>query len=1335
MTSPSEQTAPNPVVYGKYQLLELLARGGMAEVFKAKSHGVEGFEKVLVIKRILPELSRNPQFVDMFINEAKICVTLSHANIVQVFDLGKAEETYFIAMEYVAGYDLATVLARARSYKRPLPAELAVYVASEVAKALDYAHRRRDSYLRPLNIVHRDVSPQNVLLSFEGEVKLTDFGIAKARTIVEDETQMGVLKGKYAYMAPEQANGREVDARTDLFALGTVLYEALSGKNPFAAESTYDTLQNVRRGEATPLHQLGGETPDELSHIVALAMSPGIESRHPNAGRLYEDLIQFLYSSGRRVGAHDLARYLEELREASERDAWDEGTSKLERDFAADGTPSARHRGAAATPAEVPSSKPSSQSKRTTGTGEKVATGVRRPRAERRDVTILATLASRIDLTPENTMRALIARFGGQVIEQTTAADGRWMVVAFGVSDPDGRDTEAAARCGLRIARAASATQAGLEPSMRLGLTAGRVLVDLSGDILRDERYDGLLAEARQLAGRARTGALMATPATERLLSRRFNLDRDSSTGDGALRITGERSVAEASGRFVGRRNELRSIGEVLALSNRGQRRVLALVGEAGVGKTRLIVETIRRLRLGGHEVGVYVATVNRQGRDVPLASFQEMLRVILGIDELDPEPLIRDKIGRLRELGLTQSELRAVEITLGVQRDEEGGEVGNRPLRSAFTRIATRLAADRLTVFVFDGAEWMDDESQVLVDSLLRDTALARLLVSFAFRPGFVHAWTDLPGFSEVQVGALSDDEVVTLSADRLGAEEVPLPLLREVTAKSGGNPLYVEEYLNALRDAGAVELASGAVVYRPEVAEVEVPKTLRGIVAARMARLGPVQRHLLQVASVVGPRFASDVLAKVAGEDVSTVARALAVLESRGIVVRQGSSEYGFAHELGGEVLRESLTLEAKRELHGAVAAALEALYPQRVDELAERLADHFREAGEREKALDYLVRAADRLEAEHVLDGASAALGRAIELLRQAPSPDRDRLLGLYRRIGELAFRSRDLERGADRMMTAIELAEGLGREDYVARFCMLRGRLLANANRFHEGRQWLNRAREVARRIGVRDLLRDVVLGAAEAFTKNGEYSSAIGLLREALSLSRDTGDLNAQIRCLIPLSLAYAATGDQRTSLETLDEARKLAGLETDRFTDCEILKTESLIHYYAKNWDVAIDLSSRGLELSKEYGFWYEAAVNAHNMGEGHLRVGDYKRAFAQLRYSYELSREHGFTKIEYNNLRVLGFIDAVRFRSPEGRERIAQAMRHAEENAYVWDQIQSRYLLALADYALGRIDDARRGLRETMRLSAEHGDTRYHDDAVQTLRAIDEGQEVKLPA
>ncbi len=233
--------------YGEYVLLDRVAAGGMAEVFRAKREGVEGFEKIVAVKRVLPHLSNNAEFVEMFIAEAKIVASLTHPNIAQIFDLGKIDASYFIAMEFVEGRDLRTILSRASDRDTRLGVDLAAIIAAKVGAALEYAHRHRDEEGKELQIVHRDVSPQNILVSSEGEVKLVDLGIARAATKAS-HTDSGSLRGKLLYMSPEQAWGKSLDRRSDIFSLGVVFYEVLTGHPLFSGNSEIKRSRESSRG-------------------------------------------------------------------------------------------------------------------------------------------------------------------------------------------------------------------------------------------------------------------------------------------------------------------------------------------------------------------------------------------------------------------------------------------------------------------------------------------------------------------------------------------------------------------------------------------------------------------------------------------------------------------------------------------------------------------------------------------------------------------------------------------------------------------------------------------------------------------------------------------------------------------------------------------------------------------------------------------------------------------------------------------------------------------------------------------------------------------------------
>ncbi len=306
---------PKIIPFGKYELLEKIAVGGMAEIFKTRTKGVGGFEKYLAIKRILPHLSENKDFIDMLINEAKIAVMLSHANIVQIYDLGKIEDSYFIAMEYIEGKDLRALMSRCDQIGMPLFIQHAVFVTIEVCKGLEYAHAKTEMTStgpREMNIVHRDVSPQNVMISYEGEVKITDFGIAKA-TVNIRETEAGVVKGKYEYMSPEQASGLAVDRRTDIFSTGIVLYEMLTEKKPFRGESDLSILERVREAKVEPPSKYNKSIPKKLENIVlkALAKEPG--DRYQTATELKDELTRFFYSSTFNFTTSNLAAFMKSV--------------------------------------------------------------------------------------------------------------------------------------------------------------------------------------------------------------------------------------------------------------------------------------------------------------------------------------------------------------------------------------------------------------------------------------------------------------------------------------------------------------------------------------------------------------------------------------------------------------------------------------------------------------------------------------------------------------------------------------------------------------------------------------------------------------------------------------------------------------------------------------------------------------------------------------------------------------------------------------------------------------------------------------------------------------
>ncbi|WP_437798087.1 serine/threonine-protein kinase [Sorangium sp. So ce693] len=1300
--------------FGRYRLLERLGEGGMAEVFKAKSFGVEGFEKVLVIKRILPKLAEQGRFVDMFVHEAKLAVRLSHANIVQVFDLGRVDHpngdptSYFIAMEYVPGLDLATLLARCRRAKRPIPLAMAVFMAAEIAKALDHAHRRRDEQSRPLGIVHRDISPQNILLSWEGEVKVTDFGIAKATQSMTDEevgeNRAGRIRGKLAYMSPEQSRAGAIDGRSDLFSLGTVLYEMLAGSNPFAAPTAFEIMRRLQASEYPPLALVRPDVPRSLVDVVSTMLAKNPEDRFPDAGRLHEALLGFFYATAERFGANDLAEFLEPFHE--------EKSAEIQAGAVLQEEPNGANE---RTPVEVP---------HTTSTRSRSASGLlqllekadsgpaARGLGERREVTALVLIFTGSEDDAARRMaraRDVLARYGALLLEQEASQ----LVAVFGLGDADGRDTEAAVRAALVILRSRGGGAA-----VSAGIHLARILVDSAGAPIRDERLTSLIASAQALA-RATESQVAVSNLTGRVLRDAFTTEELPGAGrtapEGGRVVTSAQPPDGAYGRFIGRRDELKQLGDILAAATRKRAQIVVIQGERGIGKTRLLAEMERRLSKGDYNVGVYVASCPHNGADVPWSGLTAMLQVLCGIQEGDDEERIRAVLPRLRALGLREDESAAVLGQLGAALAERRAPQGTTAiLRTAFPRMVQSLCEDRLHCFAWDDAQAMD---QLTAETLLATAGRAgglRAVLMLATRSDPPPLLEAHPHFYRLKVGELSDSDSARLMSARIGATFLPPDVVAFCRERAGGHPLFLEELIKELLDSGALSVAGGVVKARLDGASA-VPRSLRTLIATRVRRLDPSDRAVLQAAAILGDPVPTEVLAALLQQKLPAVNRAISGLATRDLLRLKGPAQASFASPMHGEIVLDAIPPELRRELHAAAAAAYVAVVGEESAEHAERIGQHFYQAGDRDRAATFYARAALHKIRASQLDPALRLIFQALDLGDHA-----------HRSPAELSAWLGALADVVVRVRSAPDLAD-------------VAARALRRVDEAGTPEQKLSARVDLARALGAVDLFADAYARLEEAYALAGDRED---LRRKALACETEigvrTGDFARAERAveqleatgaiddprlLLAISQTRAATGDIAAALRALDRAEAL-GDPGDLAAASEREKQRVLVHVFLRDFDAAVKSSARAVDLARSAGLRFETAAALHNLGDASRRLGDLPRAYASLTESKELAEESGHERLASINRAHLAYLDGLSGAAGAG-ELLRELARYADARSYRTDALESRYLLGALLKQRGLVKEARRELAEVLDLASAYGNKLVADDARSALSEL----------
>ncbi|MEZ4367912.1 MAG: protein kinase [Kofleriaceae bacterium] len=638
--------------FGKYTLLRKVGAGGMAEVFLARTAVAQGLAKTLVLKKIHPAYARSRQFVTMFVDEAKIALGLNHPNIVQVFDFGAVDDTYFLAMEHVEGLDLLRLLQDCAAQRRRIPYGLSCYVVQQVAKGLDYAHRKADEFGDPLGIVHRDISPQNVLLSWDGAVKIVDFGIARARDVHEEE---GVIKGKFAYMSPEQARGEPVDCRSDVFAAGIVLYELVCARPLFTGKGK-EALEMVKAGAIPPPRQYAPELPETLEKTILRALAFDRNDRYATARDLQSDLGRSMLEWGQRTGeladSSLLAQFLSTVVPAERRVPTLRPPSEPVRPApsASASLPELATPRPAATPRPIAGAGPQTSGVVAGAAGPQLSVdpsgplrapepSVREGARERRYVYVLdgvlrgiAALERRVGGDGAARLLGDFAHIARDVAfkhdallveppagDEAPPRDAIRLVVGLPLASED--DADRVVRLGLALIDALDGVGADVEPELRLGVGIQRGVARVArGGAGAAELEDATAAFASRLARQAAGGEILVGGRVFRAARAEWVFEELPAIdvpiefeGAGGLRVDDEtdpglrrirvyrlggakertqrlRERARARGHLLGRELELKALRDAYrdVVLTRSKRQ-LTLVGDAGVGKRTLV--------------------------------------------------------------------------------------------------------------------------------------------------------------------------------------------------------------------------------------------------------------------------------------------------------------------------------------------------------------------------------------------------------------------------------------------------------------------------------------------------------------------------------------------------------------------------------------------------------------------------------------------------------------------------------------------------------------------------------------------------------------------------
>lgn len=1307
---------PTPRRLANFEVVRRLGMGGMAEVFLAKKRGAEGTYKLLVLKRILPDYVSSRRFRVMFAEEAQLATRLNHPNIIQVYDFQDyGDDGQLLSMEYVDGPDLRVLVKALRNQGEKLSPAIAAYIVAEVAKGLHYAHERKDERGAPLDIVHRDVSPQNILLSYDGAVKVGDFGIASANLFREEP---GVLKGKTGYMSPEQAWGKKLDRRTDIYSLGVILHELLTGRPLHGALEGDALLEAVRAGHVEPPSTYALGIPASLDEIALRALERDPDQRYETARDFAAALSRAIFELGQLVDAHALETTMVSLlgeRRPEESTELEGGTrsptgeASAENFDALDGTPvqpllAYREQGQEVRHVAVVSLELTGHDSLVDCLGEHGA----RASLDRIASTFDAIAFKRnmqLDWQRENGLLVRAHGVAGLMTHPASAAaDSVWFAV------------------DLHEGAAAACEDLGVELKAQIGIVrsiaTGRR--DQSGHLIDHELPESALYLANLLRDRAEPGTSLVAGGLYRLVRRDFlwgdapNIElgehaehelpatmRVYALLRGLTREEKQEEVALAPTQLMGRDAEMadlhaayyRAVGQAP-----GEARVTVRVvsGELGIGKTALINAFVNELP---PDARVLRAECTQARQDVPYETVAEWLRELTGTRQDQSleraKPLVEAALGWGTEGEAREATERLAELCtgrLGVAYDEAEVSQQRQWILAGLRRFFVRATEEGPLVVVLDGMQWCDQASLELLGALLEEGEQLPVLLLFVTRPDQRIA-PFIQGILRLDLGGLSLENQARLLQVRLGVGPGVEKACADVFPRAAGNPYFLLEMVDALLERGVLEIRElpdgSQALERIDLqgSVLTLPTTLEQLLADRLTELSEEEQLLLDWLSVAGGPLQLNELEQLFGPATN---EALVRLSSRGLIeIRE--EKVDVKHPLTRDVAYRSMHSERRQELHRGLGELLAASGQNRGIHAA-TVARHLAKGGNSEQAIELYLEAARVARASYQMPLATRCYRKVIALL---PAED-PRLLECHEALEAI---SRNEGRWKERLIhldKLRQLAVRIQNSYWVAMSLLRSARYELDGGRLARAAQLAKMCEQAALQAGSDMIVVRARALLAEVLRDLGDMQGALAAVDRALSMSENP-DVTPRLRAEV---LRAKGTLLRRVgrAVEALDAyAESIAVFQQVGARRMEARAKSSLAFslYALGRYEDGIYMAHEAMQIDMAIGGRFQIAKTLANIGLCYAGAGASERGLEYLNRAQEAHERYGERDSRADTLLVTAEVLLELGRWEEAASYVGDAGALIQVTESRYDAIHERLLRALLARAAGQIEEA----------------------------------------